>query len=413
MPFFSNNPKNIDIEELVKQCLREYADKNKFSVTDYQNNRSYIAIPYDQDYLDTMSKALVKNVFGALFGLLASNKGNSISGKNDYNDILERIDKTTYEGLTFKSKTDNKRYYSILEIWKAQERISNSLNNVLSEISRLAQAQETTLRENSLTIQKQHDSLLRYDNDLLYKSKNHLINEIIGIADQLKQIADDQKIKSDFSKLMEDVEALEEWVNGTLQTESVRKYEFAKQDPKKFDPKYQEMVETRYTTKIEEDGTYKTILPGYFWTIPMVSSNATQSVDNSPKSFEFILRHEQVVRMNFRQDHNNLDKYQQRDADEKGVVQVKAQNSQIATYNSGSMSNSCNPILEENTQGNKPLTEEKYESYGQRTIDFSKDSSVENILNGQNMINEDQNNAHRNTRDSSNGVKKDSKRKSK
>ena len=122
--------------------------------------------------------------------------------------------------------------------------------------------------------------------------------ELIGIADQIKYTLDDQDSDKDYEKLLESVRGLGEWVNGSLQTETVRKYEFTKRDNSILDSKVQEVIDTETTDDIAKDGKYKTILPGYFWTMPLVGSSAMQNIQNR-KSFEFVLRPEQVVRLKY------------------------------------------------------------------------------------------------------------------
>ena len=247
---------------------------------------------------------MVSKIFGVLFNQLSSVSGSKSSRDSDeLVNTLNHIDRTIFEGLTYKNEIDGKSYYTLSLLKNKQAEITSILETIQTELSRLSQVQDTVIRENSSIIQKQHDSLLRYDNDLLYKTKIPLLKEVIVIADQIKQISDDQKTTADYAKLIEDVNALLDWVDATLQTESVRKFEYAKMLTSRFDSKYQEIVETQYTLKKEEDGLYKTMLPGYFWTIPMVGSSIPQSADNSPKSFEFILRHEQVVRLKYKPEH--------------------------------------------------------------------------------------------------------------
>lgn len=303
MAWYDKTPKSIDVEELVKRLINEYAENKTHSVRD-ENNNTYKVLVYNQDFVKDLSKALVSKIFGVLFNQVSSVPGSKSSRDSDeLLNALNHIDRTTFDGLTYKNEKDGKSYYTLSLLKNKQTEITNILETIQTELSRLSQVQETVIRENSSIIQKQHDSLLRYDNDLLYKTKIPLLKEVIDISDQIKQIADDQQSTKDYSKLIEDVHALGEWVDATLQTESVRKYEYAKEITSKFDSKYQEIVETQYTSKIEEDGMYKTMLPGYFWTIPMVGASIPQTAENLPKSFEFILRHEQVVRLKYKPEH--------------------------------------------------------------------------------------------------------------
>ncbi len=378
MAWYDKTPKSIDVEELVKRVIIEYAENNKHSVRD-ENNNKYNVLVYNQYFVKDISKALVSNVFGVLFNQLSSAQGAKSSQNADLLSIIEHIDKTTFNGLTYEDKSVGKHYFRLASIMEKQSVMNETLEKVLSELSHLAKVQETDIREKNSIIQKQHDSLLRYDNDLLHKTKCTLLNELIGIADQIKQIADDQIAKEDYLKLLEDVHALSDWVDAALQTESVRKYEYAKQDKSKFDSKYQEIVETQYTSKIEEDGTYKTMLPGYFWTIPMVGASIPQPAEKSPKSFEFILRHEHVARLIYKPEH-----IETKLTNEEAVLVEKdnPQEKKVDMANSNKITNAEGLLTLKNDYG-----KEKNDQVLLREdeCDSSKDSLKDKISKGQAM----------------------------
>lgn len=386
MSWYNNSPKSVDVEELVRRCITDYADSRKFIVYDNERNKEYSAVKYNQTFVEELSESLVKNVFGVLFSQLTNqnSKGSKKSQDNDFVSVVDRIDKTTYSGLTYEDKHSGKRYYSLPKIINNQSEFDATLKSVLSELTRLAKIQETTISEKNAIIQKQHDSLLRYDNDLLYKTKIPMLREVIDIADQIKQIADDQNMTVDYAKLLEDVQALRDWVDATLQTESVRKFEHAKSKPYEFNPKYQEIVETQYTSKIEDDGKYKTMLPGYFWTIPMVGSSMPPSADNSPRSFEFVLRHEQIIRLKYKPDTEI--KRKEKDVDDSVNGQILDSKSTTASKTS-----SVEDILTQRTvleinSDNSNSQRGANCSQAQVSIEFNREEISDSHSNGQSMV---------------------------
>lgn len=388
MAFFEKSPKSIDVEELVRRCIINYADKCKFSVYD-DNDKKCSAIEYNQQLIEELSKSIVKSVFGVLYSQLSTSQLTKNSNNQEVSNLVERLKQTTYDGLTYEDKKVGKRCWSLPTLMSKQSEMNEILNNILSELSRLSQVQETVIRENSAIIQKQHDSLLRYDNDLLYKSKNHLLNEVIGIADQIKQIEEDQIVKEDFSKLLEDVHALGEWVGATLQTESVRKYEYANQDKYRFDSKYQEIVETQYTSVPEEDNTYKTMLPGYFWTIPMVGSSIPQMLDNAPKSFEFILRHEQVIRFKYKPASTNKER-RCRENESSQTVQSLEEEKTFLSKSSAKTKNinaNLNQQFCTDTENDKGDSQKQTEySAHKNAVVFDNETHADNSSNGQSLL---------------------------
>ena len=201
--------------------------------------------------------------------------------------------------MTYSLEGRPEQYYILPKLCTDQETISKSLTAILGRIDSLVNSQQDIIKHNSMVIEEQHNRILRYENDVLFKSKKELLMELIGIADQIKFTLDEQQANKDYESLLEAIKALGEWVNGSLQTETVRKFEISKNITSQLNAKYQEVTGSEPTENPNENGHYKTMLPGYFWTMPLVGSAALQTNNPEPKSFEFVLRPEYVVRLVF------------------------------------------------------------------------------------------------------------------
>lgn len=296
MGFFdkkNKEPQYPTLQELIMQKINLFIStyKDDFVRID-SDGREYLK--YNSNLIYGITNQIADLVQNAMAGYSMST-----SQKHDDNNStkIDQIADRTYKGLTYDGK-DGKRYYAIPEIHSKSINIEHSINDIIRQLADIKTIQQDTIRENSIVIQKQHDSILRYENDVLFRSKKELLMELIGIADQIKYTLDDQDSDKDYEKLLESVRGLGEWVNGSLQTETVRKYEFTKRDNSVLDSKVQEVIDTETTDDIAKDGKYKTILPGYFWTMPLVGSSAMQKIQDR-KSFEFVLRPEQVVRLKY------------------------------------------------------------------------------------------------------------------
>lgn len=171
-------------------------------------------------------------------------------------------------------------------------------DTLLQVIKDLSQQIHDCCKNQKEIIQKQHNIIEQYKSDVYLKIKKDLLMELIGIADQIKNTIDEQQKKKDYDKLLEDIVGLQRWVDCCLRNESVKQFSIAKEENSKFDGKYQELSVMQTDNK-NEDGTLKSILPGYFWTMPLVDSAVAHGTQSIPKSFEFVLRPEQVCKLQF------------------------------------------------------------------------------------------------------------------
>lgn len=184
-------------------------------------------------------------------------------------------------------------------ITEKDEKTGQRCSAIIREIQSLHQTLENQNRvigEQAAIIKKQHERILQYENDVIYKTQKDLIMELIGIADQLRYtLTDYAAADKDFDSLYKSVGDLTEWVDGSLQAAGVRKSVNADDD---FDRKRQEIIEIQDTEFPEKDGKIASILPGYIWAVPMVGSNEVRD-EGRPKVYEFMIRPEQVVRLRY------------------------------------------------------------------------------------------------------------------
>lgn len=219
-------------------------------------------------------------------------------GNNDFeNKVIWYLD-NLFNGITTNDVNTGKKYYTISKLLKDQNRNTEKLDSIINEIQSLRNIvadQSKVINEQTAIIKKQHERIIQYENDVIYKTQKDLIMELIGIADQLRYTLNDYAVEKDFDSLYKSIGDLTEWVDGSLQAVGIRKSVSIDDE---FDRKRQEIVETQETELPEQDGKIKAILPGYIWAVPMVGSNEVQD-EERPKAYEFMIRPEQVARLRY------------------------------------------------------------------------------------------------------------------
>lgn len=174
----------------------------------------------------------------------------------------------------------------------------------IKEKSVLLDKQEETIRRQSQTISK-------FQDDLLYKVQKPLIMEMVEIADNIRLILNDKEIleNKDFEALLDRVKKLSDWVDASLSNNSVRRYSLTTESPATLDRKKQEVIDVEFTDDPSKDSTYFTERPGYIWTMPYLIINSDiqlkKALEDAPKSFEFIIRPEEVVKYKYQKSEEN------------------------------------------------------------------------------------------------------------
>ncbi len=226
------------------------------------------------------------------------------------NQMADAIQKELYEGVESKIKELlspideklNSLYQTIELLGNSQQQILKNQVDMAKEdltekekIAVIAEKQEET-------IQKQHNSLLKFQEDVIYKIQKNLIMELIGISDNIRMMIQNKENDADYD-LLEEVRKLGEWVDASLSNNSVRKYQDADIDNTVFNRKRQELVDKEETSDENKHKTYKTIAPGYVWTLPYLVVNSDVQLkkileeNGSPQMFSYVIRPEEIVEL--------------------------------------------------------------------------------------------------------------------
>lgn len=161
------------------------------------------------------------------------------------------------------------------------------------------------IEQQETTIQKQHQTTTKFQEDVLYKVQKNLILELIEIADNIRMILQDQEKEHDYDAMLEAVRNLGEWVDASLSNNSVRRYQDAAESPEVLDRKRQVVVDAEPTGDPAKDSTYLTTRPGYTWSIPYLVVNSDVQLEKilsenqQPKSFSFVIRPEEVIKLKY------------------------------------------------------------------------------------------------------------------
>lgn len=202
------------------------------------------------------------------------------------------------------------------EIHKVAEELNASLSTSSQQTTHLIHVASNELGEKfakvieqqEVTIQKQHQSTSKFQEDILYKTQKNLIMELIEIADNIRIILQDQKKEQNYDTLLESVKGLEKWVNASLSNNSVRSYRDTDECPTVLNRKRQEVVDTETTDNPAMNNMYISDRPGYIWTIPYLVVNSDVQLQNilkeneRPQAFSFVIRPEEVIKLKYNEE---------------------------------------------------------------------------------------------------------------
>lgn len=259
----------------------------------------------DENTIGILSEQIGQKVIQSLTSYLDSQRVNNKRTSDLDNTILSYL-KELYKDAVYNDRLSGKKFFSNHLIISNQDRIISmidNLNNQVINLTALVESQKTTIAEQASIIKKQHEAIALFESDVLYKTQKDLIMELIGIADQLKMTLNDYSSNKELD-LHDTIKQLEEWVNGSLQAVAVRKY--INMESNELDCKRQEIIEIQETNNPEEDGMLKSLLPGYVWSVPMVGSNEMLNIEDRPKKFEFMIRPEQMARLQYVKTNNEI-----------------------------------------------------------------------------------------------------------
>lgn len=181
-----------------------------------------------------------------------------------------------------------------------QEELSHNMQSMKEDLLKVVEQQE-------VTIQKQHNASLKFQEDVVYKTQKNLIMELIGISDNIRMILHNKEMDAEYD-LLEGVKELDKWVDASLGNNSIRRYKDTDLDNTILNRKRQELVDREETDIPSEDGTYKTIAPGYVWSMPYLVVNSDVQLEkilkenDAPKVFSYVIRPEEVVKLKYNKD---------------------------------------------------------------------------------------------------------------
>lgn len=191
----------------------------------------------------------------------------------------------------------------ISERIKQTGRFSDEIINRLNQMNDLG----TLVESQEAIIKKQHDASLKFNDDVIYKTQKPLIMELIGIADQIRMILGNKR-EDDSYDLVEALKDLEESVEASLSNNSVNRFRETDSDDTSINRRRQAVVGRETVSAPELDGHYKSITPGYEWTMPYLVVNSEIKLNKileengSPQTFSFVIRPEEVVKLTYKND---------------------------------------------------------------------------------------------------------------
>lgn len=178
-----------------------------------------------------------------------------------------------------------------------QKELSHNVQSMKEELLKVVEQQE-------ITIQKQHNAALKFQEDVIYKTQKNLIMELIGISDNIRMILHNKEMDSEYD-LLEGVKDLEQWVDASMSNNFIRRYQDTDLDNTTLNRKRQELVDKKETNNPLEDGTYRTVAPGYVWSVPYLVVNSDVQLEkilkenDAPGIFSYVIRPEEVVKLKY------------------------------------------------------------------------------------------------------------------
>ena len=161
-----------------------------------------------------------------------------------------------------------------------------------------AATMQATVAAMQQTIRDQHATLERFQDDLLFKTQRPLLMELIHLADAVGEVSAGP---SSDETLLEEVRNLRRWIVSILADNSVAT--FTDEPGRTIDTRRQKVVGTEPTGQPELDGTYRTLRPGYEWTMPYLVASSEQRLQkiieqsSAPAGFTFVIRPQELVRL--------------------------------------------------------------------------------------------------------------------
>ena len=189
-------------------------------------------------------------------------------------------------------------------MYQSQQQMGMVQDSIVRGMQALQGKVENVVESQELTIQKQHNAALKYQEDVIYKIQKNLIMELIGISDNIRMILQNSESEPGYD-LLAAVKDLGAWVDASLSNNSVRRFQDTTADATTMNRKRQQLVDKEPTDVEAEHNTYRTVSPGYEWSVPYLVVNSEVQLKKileenaAPQMFTYVIRPEEIVKLEY------------------------------------------------------------------------------------------------------------------
>ena len=189
-------------------------------------------------------------------------------------------------------------------MYQGQQQMGMVQDSIIRGMQALQDKVENVVESQEMTIQKQHNAALKYQEDVIYKIQKNLIMELIGISDNIRMILQNNESEPGYD-LLAAVKDLGAWVDASLSNNSVRRFQDTTMDATTMNRKRQQLVDKEPTDVEAEHNTYRTVSPGYEWSVPYLVVNSEVQLKKileenaAPQMFTYVIRPEEIVKLEY------------------------------------------------------------------------------------------------------------------
>lgn len=189
-------------------------------------------------------------------------------------------------------------------MYQGQQQMGMVQDSIIRGMQALQDKVENVVESQEMTIQKQHNAALKYQEDVIYKIQKNLIMELIGISDNIRMILQNSESEPGYD-LLAAVKDLGTWVDASLSNNSVRRFQDTTVDATTMNRKRQQLVDKEPTDVEAEHNTYRTVSPGYEWSVPYLVVNSEVQLKKileenaAPQMFTYVIRPEEIVKLEY------------------------------------------------------------------------------------------------------------------
>lgn len=189
-------------------------------------------------------------------------------------------------------------------MYQGQQQMGMVQDSIIRGMQALQDKVENVVESQEMTIQKQHNAALKYQEDVIYKIQKNLIMELIGISDNIRMILQNSESEPCYD-LLAAVKDLGAWVDASLSNNSVRRFQDTTLDATTMNRKRQQLVDKEPTDVEAEHNTYRTVSPGYEWSVPYLVVNSEVQLKKileenaAPQMFTYVIRPEEIVKLEY------------------------------------------------------------------------------------------------------------------